>query len=64
MMVSDKFRCHLQLVNIVDGVFSGQAIGQELSWGTVDDDGVGVLVLDYVHQWDAPQFVVGVPPSP
>ncbi len=30
-MVSDKFRCRLQLVNVVDGVVGGQAIGQELS---------------------------------
>jgi len=48
----------------VDGIFGGRAIGQELSWGPVDDDGVGVLVLDYVHQWDLPQFVVCVPPFP
>ena len=48
----------------MDGFFGGRAIGQELSWGPVDNDGVGVLVLDYVHQWDSPQFVVGVPPSP
>ena len=48
----------------MDGLFGGQAIGQELSWRPVDNDGVGVLVLDYVHQWDAPQFVVGVMPSP
>ena len=50
MMVSDKFRCHLQLIHVVDGIFGGWAIGQELSWGPVDNDGVGVLVFDYVHQ--------------
>jgi hypothetical protein len=49
----------------MDGIFGGRAIGQKLGWGSVDNDGVGVLVLDHVHQWDAPQFVVlGVPPSP
>ena len=42
MMVSDEFRCRPQLVHIVDGVFGGQAIGQKLSWWSVDDDGVGV----------------------
>ena len=50
MMVSEEFRCRLQLVNVVDGVFGGRTIGQELSWSPVDDDAVGVLVLDYVHQ--------------
>ena len=59
MMVSDEFRCHLQLVNVVDGFFGGRAIGQKLSWGSVDNESVSVLVLDHVHQWDAPQFVVG-----
>ncbi len=54
-MVSDEFRCWPQLLNVVDGFFGGRAIGQKLSWGPVDNDGVGVLVLDHV--------VVGVPPS-
>ncbi len=61
-MLSDELRCRLQFVNLVDGFFGGRAIKQELSWGAVDDD--GVLVLDHVHQWDAPQFVVHVPSSP
>ncbi len=64
MMVSDEFRCCLQLVNVVDGFFGGWAIGQKLGWWPVNDDGVGVLVLDHVYQWDALQFVVSVPPSP
>ena len=64
MMISDEFRCRLQLVNVVDGFFGGRVIGQKLSYWPIDDDGVGVLVLDHVYQWDVPQFVVGVPPSP
>ncbi len=40
MMVSDEFRCRLQLVNVVDVFFGGRAIGQKLSYWPVDDDGV------------------------
>ncbi len=48
----------------MDGFFGGWAIWQELSWGSVDDDGVGVHITDYIHQRDSPQLVVRVLPSP
>ncbi len=48
----------------MDGFFGGWAIRQELSWGSVDDDGVGIHISDYLHQRDLPQLVVCVPPSP
>ena len=48
----------------MDDNFGGWAIWQELSWGSVDDDGIGIHILDYIHQWDLPQLVVRVPPSP
>ena len=46
------------------GFFGGWAIWQKLSWWSVDDDGISILVLDYIHQWDLPQLVVRVQPSP
>ncbi len=48
----------------MDGFFGGWAIWQELSWWSVDDDGIGIHILDYIHQWDSPQLIVRVPPSP
>ena len=36
----------------MDDYFGGWAIWQELSWGSVDDDGIGIHILDYIHQWD------------
>ncbi len=63
MVIPDKLGCGLQFKNVVDGFFGGRSIGQKLGWRPVDDDGVGILVLDHVHQWDAPQLVVLVPPS-
>jgi len=48
----------------MDGFFGGWAIWQELGWGFVDDDGVGIQVSYDFHQWDSPQLYARVPPSP
>ena len=48
----------------MDGFFGGWAIRQELGWGFVDNDGVGIQVSYYFHQWDSPQLDACVPPSP
>jgi len=41
------------------------SIRKRYGWLLVDDDGVGGFhILDYLHQWDSPQLVVRVPPSP
>ncbi len=48
----------------MDGFLGGWAIRQELGWGFVDDDGVGINVSYYFHQWDSPQLDARVPPSP
>jgi len=38
------------LFQIVGAFILGWVVGQEFGWGAVEDDGVGVLVLDHVHQ--------------
>ncbi len=64
MVIPDNLGCGLQFKNVVDGFCGEWLVGQRLGWRLVDNDGVGILVLDHVHQWDAPQLVVLVPLSP
>ncbi len=46
MEVSNEFRLHLQLVDVVHGLGGWWVVGKELHWWPFDKDGVGVGVLD------------------
>ncbi len=50
MMVPYQLGLSFQFVNVVDCLVGWGSIGDKLCWGTIDNDGVGVVVLNHVDQ--------------
>jgi hypothetical protein len=50
MMVPDQLGLSFQFVNIVDCLIRWGSIEEKLCWGTIDNDGVGVVVPNHVNQ--------------
>ena len=57
MEIPDELRLGFQFVDIVNGFRRCWAIREILAGGSLDDDGVGVVVTDDGDEQDAPQIV-------
>jgi hypothetical protein len=50
VMVPNQLRLSFQFVNVVDCLVGWGSIRKKLCWGTIDNDGVGVVVLNHINQ--------------
>ncbi len=63
MVVADKLRLSLELIDVCNGLGWGRLLRKELRWQAVAKDCLGIIVLHVFYEWNAPQLCLVAAPA-